>query len=232
MLNYEVKEYIPLLISDIKRALDNGLYFVALAGALTIPDILSKAESGFSGRNEYANWVDKYVFDEFGRSYGERLKAIENTYNAYGRSYSKSPTIMCGQNCYQLRCSLLHDGTNEIKGNSKSGKCGKNLWIDECVLELTEEESSRGVRNRSDVKLEKSDDGKIEWKQKNFSYINVRELCNDIIRSAKEYISNESIHNKLPKINVSNGGGRINPLMGADAFNKYYQLVREAFNRN
>lgn len=235
--NFEEKEYVPMLLKDIKSALDNNLYLVALVGALTIPDILAKVEFGPSGRENYAEWVDKYVYDEFGCSYGERLQAInrvnhkeDETVIGEKEKYQKSPTIMCGQNCYQLRCSILHDGTNEIKGNGKSGQSGKHLFIDECVLELTEDEAL-GVRNGADFQIEKRDDGSIVWKLKKFCYIDVRTLCNDIVRAAEEYIKKDYVRDQLPKIKVNSGGGRINPLLDAKSCNEHYALIREISSR-
>lgn len=44
---------------------------------------------------------------------------------------------MCGENCYQLRCVLMHNIENEIKADEKTSPHKKYTWIDECVLQFT-----------------------------------------------------------------------------------------------
>ena len=51
------------LIQDIRKALENDLYFVALNSALTLPDICGKAArpTERSSRKRYILWYDEEI---------------------------------------------------------------------------------------------------------------------------------------------------------------------------
>ena len=116
---------------------------------------------------------------------------------------------MCDENCYQLRCALIHNIENEIKADEKTPKNRKYTWIDECVLQFTREEFTNGIMSGYDTYLKELQNGEIVTVAEKFCYINVKELCHDIIRGAKEYIKNIKDEEKLPKLKINNGGGKI-----------------------
>jgi len=76
-------------------AANNGLYFLALAGALTIPDICGALESdnGWATGAKYAAWFDKHVA------------------SLHTPGWRSGEPILSGETCYQFRCSFLHQGT-------------------------------------------------------------------------------------------------------------------------
>lgn len=90
---------ITRLIQDIRKALENELYFVALSSALTLPDICGRVAypTEKSSRNRYILWYD----EEIGK-------------------YEKNPQdkdnmpYLSGEVIYSLRCSLLHEGNPNI----------------------------------------------------------------------------------------------------------------------
>lgn len=91
------------LIQDIRKALENELYFVALSSALTLPDICGKAAypQEQSSKKRYILWYDK----EIGK-------------------YEKNPEdkddlpYLAGEIIYSLRCSLLHEGNPNMKNDN------------------------------------------------------------------------------------------------------------------
>ena len=91
------------LVQDIRKALENELYFVALSSALTLPDICGKAAypAEQSSRKRYILWYD----EEIGK-------------------YEKNPEdkddmpYLSGEVIYSLRCSLLHEGNPNMKSDS------------------------------------------------------------------------------------------------------------------
>lgn len=245
--NYEEKNSIELLISEVEKALDNELYLVALISTLTIPDALSKIEYGKSSGNNYIKWVNEYVKDAFALKHGERSQKLEvvNYKNSEPQEktdnemYLESPTEMCGENCYQLRCALMHNVENEIKADGKTPKSRKYTWIDECVLQFTKNEISNGVMSGYDTYLKELSNGKIIIVAEKFCYINVKKLCHDIIRSAKDYIKNKNVKKKLPKLKINNGGGKmmnhLNPKVFADdirLWNKHIKNLQNDQNIN
>jgi hypothetical protein len=76
------------LFRQIAWAADTGLYFLALTGALIIPDICGALEAadGRASGALYIAWFDTHV---------------------------RRNNIMTGETCYRLRCSLLHQGTTQ-----------------------------------------------------------------------------------------------------------------------
>jgi hypothetical protein len=76
---------------QVRRASDVHLYYVALATALMIPDICSAMETpeGLTNRPSYVAWCDKWVAPKYATPYGDHLT---------------------GEDCYGLRCSMLHQG--------------------------------------------------------------------------------------------------------------------------
>ena len=82
------------IFDEIRAAMDSGLYYLAIAVALSVPDVcasleldpdpaLIKKNRQFSG-NRYAAWFSKYM----------------------QRHYSN----LTGEDCYRLRCGVLHAG--------------------------------------------------------------------------------------------------------------------------
>ncbi len=79
---------VQTMLQQISAATANGLYFLALVGALTVPDVCTGLESpnGLTSGPKYRAWFDQWVAPSYGGS-------------------------MSGHDCYGLRCSLLHQGT-------------------------------------------------------------------------------------------------------------------------
>lgn len=198
--NYEEKNSIELLIEEIEKALKNELYLTALISTLTIPDALAKIEYGENSGCNYIKWVNEFVKDVFGRKYGERNTKSEviNYKNGMplektdNEKYLESPTEMCGENCYQLRCALMHNIENEIKADKKTPQNRKYTWIDECVLQFTKDEHTNGIMNGYDPRLAELSSGEVVTLLEKFCYINVKEMCHDIVKGAKEYIKTKN----------------------------------------
>ena len=78
------------LLEQIKKGLDNNLYYLSLFVALALPDICGaiNSENGEAHRNKYIEWFNKYVAEK---------------YNGF----------LSGEDCYYLRCSLLHQGSSQ-----------------------------------------------------------------------------------------------------------------------
>ena len=65
------------LVQDIRKALENELYFVALSSALTLPDICGKAAypTERSSRKRYILWYDAVSYTH--------LKALVTDHKSY-----------------------------------------------------------------------------------------------------------------------------------------------------
>ena len=87
------------LLEQIERGLGQNLYYLALFGALSLPDICGAVDSdnGEADRSKYIRWFNEYVGDRY--KYGERV-------------------FLSGDDCYYFRCALLHQGSSQ---HPKSG---------------------------------------------------------------------------------------------------------------
>lgn len=74
-----------------------GIYYMALAGALVVPDICAALESpdGRTTGNKYAAWFDTHAA-------------------------TKMHGTFSGRDCWLFRCGFLHQGTSESTGGTYS----------------------------------------------------------------------------------------------------------------
>jgi hypothetical protein len=75
------------LLAQLSNSLNTNLYYLSLYVALTIPDMCGALDStdGRASGNEYVKWFDKHVAPKY-------------------RGF------LSGEECYEFRCSLLHQG--------------------------------------------------------------------------------------------------------------------------
>ncbi len=97
------------IVDDIRAALNNDLYFVALSTALTLPDICGKAEypDEKSSKKRYIDWNDKEI------GYYEK--------NPHQTTDEEMP-YLSGSVIYSLRCSLLHEGNPNVDNDRLTQK--------------------------------------------------------------------------------------------------------------
>ncbi len=87
---------IDKLVSEIEKALENDLYFVALNTAMILPDVCGKAEYPTLGtETRYKQWLDTFMFNK-------------------ERKYNTPTPDLNSKMLYDLRCSLLHSGNPNV----------------------------------------------------------------------------------------------------------------------
>ncbi len=158
---------IERIIEDINGALNAEAYLAALALALTLPDICARAEYGASkgSRRRYIDWFDEYIgkFEEI----------------PTGPSGIKMP-YLSGEVVYQLRCSMLHQGTPSIeKDKIKEDSCK----IDQFTLVIEK-------RKTFDIYTDASCAMWCEGSESDVTrsyYVNVQRLCLIITLAAQKY---------------------------------------------
>ena len=89
------------LVSDIRKALDENMFLLALLSSLTLPDICGMAEypAEASTKKRYIAWYDK----EVGLYEKPQLADAD-----------EKVVYLSGEIIYNLRCSLLHEGNPNI----------------------------------------------------------------------------------------------------------------------
>lgn len=121
-------------ILEVRSAIQNKLYNCALTLALTLPDICAKVEYGNSMSDKgkkYQQWFDTFAVSKFTL---ETIKLPSNEQKPY--------TWLTAEECWKLRCAVLHSGNFELncaKSNLKklfihvherNGKNYEHQWRD------------------------------------------------------------------------------------------------------
>lgn len=155
------------IVAEIKVALDNECYMVALMGALTLPDICGKSAYPKLGTGErYKKWCDTYVYP--------KTQHIDEK----GSDMDCGITPLSGKIIYSLRCSLLHQGSTDIEGE----KC-----------EVEDFELLIQPKNEFEIYVDNigavwsNDD--FEHRERHMS-LHVRNICRDICNAAELYYQN------------------------------------------
>ena len=151
------------LIDDIKKALDNDLYYVALASALTLPDICGKAEypQERSTKKRYVAW------------YNERIGKYEKNHHVnFDMPYLSGEVVYC------LRCSFLHEGNPNVD-NEKLVKWN-TIAINRFVLIVER-------KNEFDIYCDISEKSTVSGQHSGAYFMNIRRICWIICEVAKEY---------------------------------------------
>ena len=173
-------------IEEIYSALENKLYFPALALALTLPDICGNTEypNESSVAKKYIGWFDKYIRPDISLA-GEYT-------NKDGQSSSPPERMadLTGEIVYNLRNSFLHSGNAAI--NSSKIKDEKNL-LDVFVLILDDGTHIQIASTHSEIPC---------LMEINVIYIDVSYLCRIISQSALWYYKNNAEKFKFDHIAV------------------------------
>lgn len=191
MQNWREEKTIPIIVKEVRSLLKAGNYLSALIMTLTIPDSLGAvAYPELKGRGKtkerYIRWFDENVRNFFGLLYSDHF-------------YEKHVNF-CGKICYQLRCKLLHESTNQM---------AKETGIDEFVLCFNNERVLTGNTSGSIERLESepNSDDMRSLKKYAYLYVGITEICTDIIDAAEAFvIANPRLD--FPTLKINRGGGK------------------------
>lgn len=91
---------IPSYINSIRQAITEKNGYCALALALALPDICGSIEnpSEQSSKKRFVDWYDQYIAPKFFEVFSEGVGDL----------------LLSGADCYALRCSFLHNGSEDI----------------------------------------------------------------------------------------------------------------------
>lgn len=149
-------------INAIDTALKNKNWYGALFIALTLPDICGKIEfPHLSSKERYINWFNK---------------DMDNKYK------SQSVVFLSGEDCYALRCALLHEGTDDIAQQRSRKILEKFVFMtDGPHCNLSQNNYVNGKRVET------------------FLQLRVDEFCKDICHSAEMWLKKVSKDTAIKK---------------------------------
>lgn len=138
-------------LDSIIKSLESKNWYAALFIALTIPDICGVLEHPNEKSGvRYVNWYNKYMLPEYSSTILQELHVF-----------------LSGDDCYALRCSLLHEGTGDIEKQ----KISKTLES----VHFTEPSDKGGRLHRTQYK--------------NVLQLQVDVFCNDFISATHQWLS-------------------------------------------
>ena len=186
MENYVEINAIVELIKEIRSLLETKHYLGALYLALTLPDSLGRAAyPKLKGvRDRYIRWFDENVRNIFGLLYSDPL-------------YEKR-IHFDGAKCYQLRCKLFHESTNDIAEKTKVG---------EFVLGFNDQRFFTGQLSGREYRWNEYNPqtGNVPFVE--YLYVGCKELCVDILEAAERFLGSNPKLN-YPKLKINGGGGK------------------------
>lgn len=113
-------------IKSIMKAYNDENYLAALALTLTLPDICAQVEfpeinyknfgNGYVGKR-YKKWFDLHLKQYFGES---GTMSIEEDDTNLKYLEGKKKYVFDGKACYALRCSVLHEGNDDISSKTEA----------------------------------------------------------------------------------------------------------------
>ena len=139
------------ILRAIETDIKNKNWYGALVLSLVVPDICGKLENPTLGSKErYIVWFNKYLTNKYG-------------------------THLLADDCYALRCSYIHEGTNVVEHQSARKVLDKFVFL------------SQGTAHCCHI--QNIDFGGTSDDLKNILQLSVETFCNDMIESARKWLS-------------------------------------------
>jgi hypothetical protein len=103
------------IINDIKSTLSSNNYYSSIISCLCLIDICASIEfeKENSSKDRFVNWFNKYLLDKYEHKIG---------------CPSKLHTFLSGADCYALRCSIVHNGSDVTQLQKSKDKLGKFVF--------------------------------------------------------------------------------------------------------
>ena len=145
------------LIAAVDKALQDKNWYGALFIALAIPDICGRLQyPKLKSGERYVSWFEEYLKEKYTSKVGAQRE---------------EHVFLSGEDCYALRCALLHEGTGDITGQ-KARKVLENFLFMTTESHLTYMEGNYVNGERVPTTLQ----------------LNVERFCRDISDAAKKWL--------------------------------------------
>lgn len=141
------------IINSVYSALESENWYAALFVSLTLPDICSALEHDKTSGERYANWFVKNL--------------------------SQYKSFLSGNDCYALRCALLHAGKDDISDQKKQEILEHYVFL------------TKG----SHCNLFK--DNVFNGEKKTFLQLNVQVFCKDICKAVEGWLVSSSTNSTM-----------------------------------
>lgn len=158
------------IINSIKNSLQNKNWYSALILSLIIPDICGKLEGQLISSERYSTWFDRY------------LKEYKN--------------FLSGNDCYALRCSYLHEGSDNIENQRAKDVLDYFVFI---------------PNGSHRTKISNCYFGNSKYDGKEILQLSVNNFCQDMIEAVEKWLtevaSNQNIQKNITEmLEIYEGG--------------------------
>lgn len=143
------------ILESIRNALTEKNWHAALFVTLTLPDICAALENGKTSGEKYSQWFESNL----------------TQYQGY----------LSGNDCYALRCALLHEGKDDVSDQKKKD-------VLEHYVFLTEGGHRNLVKHSN-----------IYGVKTSFLQLNVKRFCEEICVAAENWLANNSTDPEIKK---------------------------------
>jgi len=145
------------ILNSIENSIQNNNWYSALVLSLIIPDICGKLEGEQKSSKRYPAWFNKYL----------------------GKKYQN---FLSGDDCYALRCSYLHEGSDNIEMQRAKDVLDHFVFI-----------SDGSHCNR----FNNCYFGDPKYDGKNFLQLSVRQFCQDMVEAANQWLEDVSSNQEI-----------------------------------
>lgn len=116
------------ILKSLEQSIEQKNWYAALTTGLTVPDIADDIDfPSFGSQKRYIMWFDKYIKPKYPTTdtiyYG-----IEGLVFGVSETHTQKDFLLTGEECYAIRCALLHEGRYSIK-SQKVLKTNSNSTI-------------------------------------------------------------------------------------------------------
>ena len=126
------------LTESLKNSLDNENWYAALFIALSLPDICGKIDNPEEkgSKKRYVAWFEKYIepkykYDSLQESTREDVLGVTKgqILGTLPDSQENPEILLTGSDCYALRCAFLHEGNEDISGQTAQERINSFQFI-------------------------------------------------------------------------------------------------------
>ncbi len=145
------------LLLSIEKSLESNNWYAALILSLTLPDICGALEGKPQGRKRCSDWFKQYLDKEYGG-------------------------FLSGDDCYALRCSYLHEGTDSIEHQPAREVLDKFFFL------------HRGSHRN---KFSQSFVGDLRYDNKEILFLSVEIFSLDIVKAVRVWMKDNEANTKV-----------------------------------
>jgi hypothetical protein len=104
------------LLRSLEKTIEQKNWYAALIMTITLPDIAGHIDSPTDdSQKRYVKWFDEYIKQKYPTT-NKVYYGIEGLVFGVTQAHTSKPFFITGEECYAIRCTILHEGSYKING--------------------------------------------------------------------------------------------------------------------